>query len=133
MNPNYRLVAGRARHRCEYCHAPEAIFNFPHEVEHIVPRSVQGTDHDNNLALSCRCCNLRKADFVTGIDETTGKEERLFHPRSDVWDEHFSVDLATGIIRGLTPVGRATVLRLQMNSSTQLEARRLWLELGIFP
>jgi molybdenum cofactor biosynthesis enzyme MoaA len=28
MNPYYNLVADRANHRCEYCHAPELIFNF---------------------------------------------------------------------------------------------------------
>ena len=36
MSPRYALVAARAKHRCEYCHAPEAIFNFPFEVEHIL-------------------------------------------------------------------------------------------------
>ena len=44
MNPNYPFVAERACHRCEYCHAPEAIFNFPFEVEHIVP-SVHERQH----------------------------------------------------------------------------------------
>jgi hypothetical protein len=32
MNPHYEVVALRAGHRCEYCHAPEAVFNFPFEV-----------------------------------------------------------------------------------------------------
>jgi len=35
MNSFYTLVADRAAHRCEYCHAPELVFNFPFEVEHI--------------------------------------------------------------------------------------------------
>lgn len=33
MNLHYTLVGRRAGHRCEYCHAPEAVFNFPFEVE----------------------------------------------------------------------------------------------------
>lgn len=37
MNPYYTLVADRAAHRCEYCRAPEIVFNFPFEVEHILP------------------------------------------------------------------------------------------------
>lgn len=37
MNSRYALVSARAGHRCEYCHAPEAIFNFPFEVEHALP------------------------------------------------------------------------------------------------
>ena len=40
MNPRYGSVAVQAGHQCEYCHAPEAIFNFPFEVEHIIPSSV---------------------------------------------------------------------------------------------
>jgi hypothetical protein len=35
MNPRYPLVALRARHRCKYYHAPEAVFNSLLEVEHI--------------------------------------------------------------------------------------------------
>lgn len=30
MNPRYPAVAQRAAHRCEYCLAPEAVFNFRH-------------------------------------------------------------------------------------------------------
>src|SRR5262249_45421276 len=50
----YPSIAGRAGHRCEYCRAPEAIFNFPFEVEHIIPVSRGGSDDPSNLAPSCR-------------------------------------------------------------------------------
>ena len=53
MNPHYTAVAERAAHRCEYCHAPEAIFNFSFEVEHVMPTSREGTDDITNLALAC--------------------------------------------------------------------------------
>jgi hypothetical protein len=133
MNPHYPAVAQRAAHRCEYCHAPEVIFNFPFEVEHIIPTSRQGADDEFNLALSCRSCNLRKSDYRTGLDEITGEEARLFHPRQDDWDEHFHIDPETGVITGRTSVGRATVARLQMNAAVQLEAREQWMKLGLFP
>jgi len=42
MNPHYPLVAERAGHRCEYCHAPETIFNVPFEVEHFIPLAKEG-------------------------------------------------------------------------------------------
>jgi hypothetical protein len=32
MNPHYPQVALRAGYRCEYCHAPEAVFNLPLET-----------------------------------------------------------------------------------------------------
>jgi len=57
MNPRYALVASRAVHHCEYCHAPEIVFNFPFEVEHIVPIVRYGDDVANNWALACRACN----------------------------------------------------------------------------
>jgi 5-methylcytosine-specific restriction endonuclease McrA len=50
MNPYYPLVAERAAHRCEYCHAPELIFNVPFEVDHIIPISKGGSDDPSNLA-----------------------------------------------------------------------------------
>lgn len=133
MNQHYPAVAQRAAHRCEYCHAPEAIFNFPFEVEHVIPVSRGGADAVLNLALACRSCNLHKADSISGVDEATGNVVPLFHPRDDFWDEHFQADTATGELRGLTPTGCATVSALQMNSPDQLSARRLWMRLGLFP
>jgi 5-methylcytosine-specific restriction endonuclease McrA len=58
MNRHYAAVAERARHRCEYCGAPEAVFNVPFEVEHIRPLVHGGSHVHDNLALSCRSCNL---------------------------------------------------------------------------
>lgn len=133
MNPHYPRVAERAGHRCEYCHAPEAIFNFPFEVEHVVPTSRHGPDDETNLALACRACNLHKADHLTGVDEATQTEVPLFQPRSNHWEEHFEVDRDAGIIRGRTATGRATITRLRMNSAVQVEARRQWVRLGRFP
>jgi 5-methylcytosine-specific restriction endonuclease McrA len=71
VNSRYLLVARRARHRCEYCHAPEAAFNFPFEIEHITPTAKSGPDHQANLALGCRACNLYKSDEATGQDPLT--------------------------------------------------------------
>jgi hypothetical protein len=122
-------VAARAGHRCEYCRAPEAIFNLPFEVEHIVPIARDGPDDESNLALACRACNLFKADQEAGREEQTGEVIRLFHPRRDRWEEHFHLDLDEAAIRGLTPVGRVTVTCLRMNRDVQREARRSWIRL----
>jgi 5-methylcytosine-specific restriction endonuclease McrA len=83
VNPAYAAVARRAEHRCEYCHAPEAVFNFPLEVEHIVPPQRGGSDEIKNLALACRGCNLFKSDSLTAIDPVTATSVRLFDPRMD--------------------------------------------------
>ena len=89
MNPRYSYVAGRAGHRCEYCHAPESVFNFPFEVEHIVPSGRGGNDEDSNLALACRSCNVRKSDRVHARDPETETEVPLFDPLTNKWEDFF--------------------------------------------
>jgi 5-methylcytosine-specific restriction endonuclease McrA len=42
--------------RCAYCHAT----NVPLQIEHIVPRSRQGSNRVSNLTLACEACNQRK-------------------------------------------------------------------------
>ena len=133
MNPNYPFVAQRAGHRCEYCHAPEVIFKVAFEVDHIVPLSKNGLDEAPNWALSCRICNLRKLDHTDGFDPVSQQTVSLFNPRLDVWSEHFVAQREPPFrLEGRMPIGRATVERLEMNSSLQLRARELWIALGIF-
>ena len=133
MNPHYASVAGRAGHRCEYCHAPEAVVNFPFEVEHVIPPNRGGEQTPENRALACRSCNLFKSDFVSAVDPDTGQNSRLYHPRSDRWLDHFAVAPGPCELRGLTPIGRATIAQLRMNNAPQLLARLQWLRLGLFP
>jgi hypothetical protein len=133
MNPFYTAIAERANHRCEYCQAPELVFNFPFEVEHIIPLSRQGTDDEANLALACRSCNLRKGTRISVIAPDSNTEVCLFHPRQNRWIEHFEVDPESGMVMGMTNVGRVTVENLDMNSATQVAARQLWIRLGLFP
>jgi len=125
MNPNYAAIAQRAHHRCEYCQAPEVVFNFPFEVEHIVPLSRQGANNQANLALACRACNLRKGNRISGVAAVSKTAVRFFHPREDTWSGHFRVNVESGEIIGITPVGEVTVNYLAMNSATQVAARRL--------
>jgi hypothetical protein len=133
MNQRYLPVASRAGHRCEYCLAPEELFNFHLEVDHVIPSSRGGTDDEGNLALACTSCNLFKSDHVTAFDEATQNTVNLFHPREERWDDHFQVEVETGFIKGLTPTGRATVDCLRMNSSAQVRARLQWMRFGLFP
>lgn len=137
MNPHYPAVAQRAQHRCEYCLAPEVIFNFRFEVEHITPPSKAGKDKLPNLALACRSCNLFKASHEEFIDPELAPNTKqlisLFNPRIDVWQEHFEIDQLTAEIIGLTPNGRATIACLRLNSPAQKIARTQWVQLGIYP
>jgi hypothetical protein len=129
----YHEVANRANHRCEYCLAPESVFNNTFEVEHILPTSQGGTSDLDNLALACRWCNQCKSDKQMGVDALTGEVAPLFHPRTDRWEEHFVIALDTAQIQGITPIGRVTVLLLQMNAEVARHARSLWIRWEVFP
>jgi hypothetical protein len=133
MNRRYPLVAERAAHDCEYCRAPEAMFNLPFEVEHVIPPARGGADEESNWALACRSCNLYKGAHIDATDPETGATVPLFHPRQHDWNEHFRADAASGAMTGLTRVGRATVSRLRLNTPQQLAARRQWMRLKLFP
>lgn len=116
------FVRARALQRCEYCGLEQTTVPLvAFHVDHIVPRKHGGADGDDNLALACFHCNLHKGPNLTGIDPDTGAVVLLFHPRREVWDEHF---LAHGaMIMGRTPTGRATVRVLDMNAPTRIELR----------
>ncbi len=125
------FVTERADSRCEYCHYPQEISNGVLDLEHIVPESLGGEFEPDNLALSCRHCNLHKLAKVDGIDPQTGATSRLFHPRKDGWKEHFRLDRQTGEIVGLTAVGRVTVAELKMNAPLVVSTRLRLLAFGM--
>jgi hypothetical protein len=114
----YRAVAERTNHQCEYCLAPEEFFNSPFEVEHLVPRA-RGGGHDlANLALACRNCNGAKLARLQLRDPQTDSSVRIFNPRLDRWSKHFIFGLTDrGVeIGGKTASGRATAQHLNMIS-----------------
>jgi hypothetical protein len=133
VNSWHPLVARRAGNRCEYCLAREEVHNSLHEIDHIVPRSAGGRTHPDNLALACRACNGYKLDQEAFLDPKTGQPVRLFHPRTDRWDDHFAFDAGTGEIVGRTAVGRVTVDALALNDHRQVAARLLWMSFGKYP
>lgn len=116
-----QLVRKRAGERCEYCRLPQDAVDLTFHVEHILARQHGGTDVSENLALACDRCNLNKGPNLVAVDPATRQVIPLFHPRRDVWAEHF--ESTGGEIVGKTPVGRAAVHLLQMNSSRRRELR----------
>ena len=118
------VVRRRANDRCEYCHITQQhdpFFQF--HVEHIVARQHGGATEETNLAFACHHCNLHKGPNLSGIDPLSGQIVSLYHPRTQVREEHF--ELRGANVLGLTPTGRATVRVLLMNSPTRLQLRAL--------
>jgi hypothetical protein len=124
-------VARGARYRCEYCGYPEAASSTPFEIDHIIPEARGGRTTTDNLALCCRSCNLHKHVKTEAADPVTDETVSLFNSPTQRWFEHFLLDRDTGEIRGLTPVGRAAVAALALNSTHALTTRRLLIRLGI--
>lgn len=109
-----RFVRERARERCEYCRLAQEGQEATFHVDHVVPRSKGGATSEGNLALACVSCSLRKGPRQDGPDPHTGDQHRLYNPRTDLWDEHFTI-APDMIIEGRTAVGRSTVEMLRLN------------------
>jgi 5-methylcytosine-specific restriction endonuclease McrA len=72
------FVRKRANYLCEYCHSPERICTTRFTVDHVIPKSLGGSDDVENLALACRRCNERRYNFVAGFDLETQTIVALF-------------------------------------------------------
>lgn len=110
-----QAVIARAIGRCEYCQSRADFATETFAVEHIIPISLNGSDELDNLALACSGCNGFKHKKIEGYDATTGDMATLFHPRKDLWINHFAWSDDYTHVLGITPIGRATVTTLQMN------------------
>lgn len=127
------FIAQRALFRCEYSQSRADCACESFEVEHIYPLSLNGTNDPGNLAFSCRGCNSRKSDRVEAIDPFTKQMTLLFHPRNDLWEEHFAWDDSYLLAIGLSSIGRATVEALQLNRQGLVNLRWLMKLGGIHP
>ena len=102
-------------------------------MEHILPKSLAGTDDRDNLAASCYRCNEFKGAKTHARDPQTGQLVSLFHPRNQSWLDQFTWSNGGTHIIGVKPTGRATVIALRLNNETVVEARSIWIEFGWHP
>lgn len=122
-------VWARAARRCEYCHVPQSVYLTPFQIDHVIALKHAGPTATENLALACFHCNLHKGPNIAGIDPTTSKLTRLFHPRQDDWMNHFALN-RNGTIEGTTDVGRTTVAVLNMNEPIVVTVRAFLIDEG---
>jgi hypothetical protein len=123
-------VYERAGGCCEYCQTCEVNTGQTMQIDHIDPN---GGGELENLCLACWNCNNHKRQAIFVPDPETGEDAPLFNPRTQSWEDHFEwVDNATRI-HGLTPSGRATIIRLKINRTILIVARKRWSEGGYHP
>jgi hypothetical protein len=110
---------------------PQAFDDLPFQIDHIIARKHRGETQENNLALACFPCNNRKGPNIAGVDPETAQVVRLYHPRSDLWEEHFRWDGPRLV--GRTAIGRATVAVLEVNLPRRVALREALIDDGVFP
>lgn len=128
-----QAVIKRARGCCEYCRCQAQFAMQPFSVEHIIPRQAGGETTLDNLALACQGCNGHKYVKTYGVDPVSGELVPLFHPRRQLWRNHFAWGADCTLIIGLTPTGRATVEALQLNRDGLVNLRRVLYTMGEHP
>jgi len=123
-------VRSRAGGRCEYCHFPEAYYPAPYEIDHVIALKHGGPTVLSNLALACLRCNGFKGPCIASLDPRTQKLVPLYNPRRHKWRRHFRWEGAQ--IRGMSPIGRATIRLLAMNAPEALRARQALMDEGVW-
>jgi hypothetical protein len=123
-----REVLQRAKGRCEYCGVHQHDRLFAHEIDHIYAEKHGGQSQSNNLSVACSECNRFKGSDLCSLDPVTNTIVALFHPRQQLWRDHFR--LKGNIIEPLTPTGRVTERLLRFNEADTVERRRLLIEAG---
>ena len=92
-----------------------------------------GSSDEDNLWLACARCNRYKGGQLEALDPASGEVHPLYNPRSQRWRDHFQWDAGGAVVRGLTPVGRCTVVALQLNHEHTVAVRRNWIGAGWHP
>jgi 5-methylcytosine-specific restriction endonuclease McrA len=124
-------VRERANGVCEYCHLPDTVTTLPFQIDHIIAEKHGGVTTLANLAYSCLHCNAFKGPNIAGVNQETGEVIRLFHPRQDRWQEHFTWEGPR--LMGRTPIGHVTIAVLAINASYRLAVRQVLITEGVFP
>jgi hypothetical protein len=86
-----------------------------------------------NLCLACPSCNRYKTFRQTGFDLATQEDIALFHPRRQLWTDHFAWDADKILLVGLTSIGRVTIALLKMNRPQLVRVRKMWVKMGEHP
>jgi hypothetical protein len=126
-------VAAASRWRCGYCQTQQIVVSYPLHIDHIIPEFAGDQTTEDNLWLACSVCNNAKGVQTMAHDPLTGQSDLLYNPRLQAWSDHFAWSSEGDQINALTPVGRATVAALQLNSSLRVQSRQRWALVGWHP
>jgi hypothetical protein len=109
---------------------PQAGYEALFHLDHIIASQHVNADDAENRALSCPRCNRKKGPNLAGVDPQTGDVTILFHPRRDVWHDHFQ--WAGPVLVARTATARATIAALDLNGDDRVRLRLALIAEGIF-
>ncbi len=134
ISPSLRQqIADSDKNRCSYCQTQVAVVGNTLELDHIIPIHAGGASQAQNLCLACSSCNQAKSSKISAIDPVSEKTEKIFNPRQQKWQDHFRWIAGETKIEGITAIGRATVMALNMNRSLIVKTRARWVKAGWHP
>jgi len=89
---------------CAYCGHPVSLEEM--EVDHIVPKSMGGSNGFNNLVCTCHHCNAEKGPDLLEeyLMDWSEKRLRRYHNRIETWLEQGRISLEKA--DALTPLDR---------------------------
>lgn len=134
-----RRIREDAHQRCGFCQCQQEYSFYRLTIEHIIPRSNFAPNDpqmhaESNLWLSCQTCNSHKSSKTHATDPVSGEQVSLFNPRTQDWNDHFQWSEDGVSVVGTTPIGRATVTALKLDSDpTAIRARTHWVRVGWHP
>ena len=128
-----RAILELSKDYCEYCILPSNFSTDFFHYEHIIPLTLDGETKLENLARSCGMCNNNKSDRIKYTDSLTKQIVRLYHPRQDIWFEHFQWSSDDLHIVGITAIGRATIELLKLNRINAVNLRKLLKKADLHP
>ena len=77
-----------------------------------------------------RCGYCLTSEAIVG---TPMEIDHMFNPRRQIWQKHFAWTAEGDRIIGLTAIGRATVIALNLNRPSLVKARQVWVAAGWHP
>lgn len=100
-------------------------------MDHVIGEKHNGPTQADNLAYSCLACNRHKGSDISSIIWETAQIIRFFHPRTDAWADHFTLNGI--VIEPFTDIGRVTERIFQFNTTERLLERQALAGVGRYP
>jgi hypothetical protein len=109
------------------------IVGIPMLIEPIIPLVRGGFSTPDHLCLASYRCNEFKGSRTETDGPIDGKLTIFLHPRLQRWPKHFAWHEHGDTMDGLTSCGRTTIEALRLNNDWIVQARRLWMLVGLHP